>query len=302
MRIEWDPLDAAIATCLEGVVAIHEGGSSREVARGVFDMRWLADGPMFTIEHPGHLRWRRDGKIVEDEARVPQWNQEWLAGAVIAASGARFIAIDTDRGGSTRIAVETTSGPLFRPRLDGARYGGPKSVALSGNGARVAIAYDTDEAGRGIAVWDVDDQKLLDRTWAAQPIEREATAAIAFDHAGKRLAIAVPEVGIASLGAIRIDAGETYPRRLIGGVTAVALEDRGQLAAYAYREVPAGARGRLRFDYLATGAKGDVAIEILDTQTLEHELPDVVACAFSRDRRRLACLASTGAIEIVPVP
>jgi hypothetical protein len=45
-----------------------------------------------------------------------------------------------------------------------------------------------------------------------------------------------------------------------------------------------------------------VLVDILDTQTLESELPDLVALAFSRDRRRLACLSSTGAIEIVPVP
>ena len=72
--------------------------------------------------------------------------------------------------------------------------------------------------------------------------------------------------------------------------------------AGARRGGPPGARGRLRFDYLSPNAKGPVAVEILDTQTLEHELPDIAAMAFSRDRRRLACLASTGAIEIVPVP
>ena len=101
---------------------------------------------------------------------------------------------------------------------------------------------------------------------------------------------------------IRPNVSEIYSREVPGGHTAVALEYRGDLVAYAYRAVPAGARGRLRFDYLTPAVAGPTRVEILDTQTLEVELPDVVAMAFSHDRRRLACLASTGAIEIVPVP
>ena len=49
----------------------------------------------------------------------------------------------------------------------------------------------------------------------------------------------------------------------------------------------------------ATKPKGDIR---LDTLSIDPELPDLVAVAFSRDSRQLACLASTGAIEIVPVP
>jgi len=283
-------------------VTVHEGTTTREVARDVFDMRWLADGPMFTVEDRGFLRWRRDGALVDEHQRVPRYNYQKLVGAVIASSGARFVALDGQVGYSPVATVANVAGPIFQLRVDGARSEGPRTVALSGDGSRVAIAYDTVEAGRGVAVWDVDDEKLLDRTWAAQPIDREASAKLELDLTGKRMIAAVPEVGVGSLGAIRIDTGEIYPRRLLGGVSAVAIELRGQLAAYAYREVPVGARGRLRFDYLSPNAKGDVAVEILDTQTLEHELPDIAAMAFSRDRRRLACLASTGAIEIVPVP
>ena len=302
IRIEWDPLDTDVATCVAGVVTIHEGSKTREVARDVLDMRWLADGPMFTIEDRGFLRWRREGAIVDEHLRVPRYNYQTLVGALIASTGARFVTFDAQAGYSPTATVANVAGPIFQLRVDGARYNGPTTVALSGDGSRVAVAYDTDQAGRGIAVWDVDDEKLLDRTWAAQPIEREAMAKVELDLTGKRLVTGVPEVGVASLGAIRINAGEIYPRNLPGGVSAVAIELRGQLAAYAYREVPPGARGRLRFDYLSQNAKGPVAVEILDTQTLEVELPDIAAMAFSRDRRRLACLASTGAIEIVPVP
>lgn len=301
-RIEWDPLDAAIATCAGGVVAIHDGPRVHELVRDALDMRWLADGPIFTIDARGYLRWWRDGAVVDEHLRVPDYRHHGLMGAVIAAGGARFVAFDGVRGAAPSLSVASRAATVFRPRLDGARDGGPTTAALSGDGKRLAVAYDTDQAGRGVAVWDVDDEKLLDRTWAGQPIERGACAVLALDHAGKRLATAVPEAGVASLGVIRIAAGEVYPRRMLGGATAVALEDRGHLAAYAFREPPAGARGRLRFDYLSPAPKGDVVVEILDTQTLEVEMPDVVAMAFSRDRRRLACLASTGAIEIVPVP
>jgi len=302
MRIEWDPLDAAIATLVNGVVTVHEGAIAREVTSGVYDVRWLADGPMFAIDTRGSLRWWRDGKLVDETLRVRETG-DVLLGAVIAADGERFVALESPgRFGVPMPVVASRAGTLFRPRLEGVRWAGPQIAALSGDGTRLAVAYDTEQAGRGVAVWNVDDQKLVDRTWAAQPIDRSAVATLALDLTGKRLVTAVPEAGVPSLGAIRIGAGEIYPRKLLGGVSAVAIELRGQLAAYAYREVPAGARGRLRFDYLSPNAKGDVAVEILDTQTLEHELPDIAAMAFSRDRRRLACLASTGAIEIVPVP
>ena len=118
---------------------------------------------------------------------------------------------------------------------------------------------------------------------------------------GARLAQALPDPSPA-LGVIRVNTGEVYPRQMTGGATAVAIDRSGELVAYAYREVPAGARGRLRVDYLDPKAKGGVLVDILDTQTLESELPDLVALAFSHDRRRLACLSSTAAIEIVPVP
>jgi hypothetical protein len=220
-----------------------------------------------------------------------------LGGASIAAGGERLVAVHK----AGMIGVESRSGHVFSPQIDGAPYAS-SSATLSGDGTRVAIAYVTEQAGRGVVVFDVDRRRMLDRTYAAQPIDRMASVKLAFDHAGKRLALALPEIGVPALGVIRVATGDVYPRTMPGGATAVALEFRGNLVAYAFSQPPPGARGRLRFDYLDAKVRGDVAVEILDTQTLESELPDLVALAFSHDRRRLACLSSTGAIEIVPVP
>jgi hypothetical protein len=292
MRIEWDPLDVAIATLVGGVVRIHEGTSVREHSRDVLDMRWLADGPILTIDHDGRIRSFRGDDVIE--GREIRYR---LGSVSIAAGGERLVAVNT----SGMIAVESMTGHVFSPRVDGAPYTSSTAM-LSGDGTRVAIAYATEQAGRGVAVFDVDKGTMLDRTYAAQPIDRTASVMLAFDHAGKRLALALPEVGVPALGVIRVATGEVYPRTMHGGATAVALEFRGNLVAYAHPQPPRGARGRLRFDYLDAKAKGEVVVDILDTQTLESELPDLVALAFSHDRRRLACLSSTGAIEIVPVP
>jgi hypothetical protein len=292
MRIEWDPLDVAVATLVGGVVRIHEGADVHEHSRDVLDMRWLADGPILTIDQNGRIRSFRGTDVIEGRQIGYR-----LGGASIAAGGERLVAVHK----AGMIGVESRTGHIFSPQIDGAPYT-DASATLSGDGRRVAIAYATNQAGRGVVVFDVDQRRMLDRTYAAQPIDRVASVKLAFDHAGKRLALALPEVGVPALGVIRVAAGDVYPRTMPGGATAVAIDRNGELVAYAHREVPAGARGRLRFDYLDPKARGGVLVDILDTQTLESELPDLVALAFSRDRRRLACLSSTGAIEIVPVP
>ena len=72
---------------------------------------------------------------------------------------------------------------------------------------------------------------------------------------------------------------------------------RGVIAAYGYRTAP-----RLRFDYLSPDAKGAATVDVVDTLWLDSEVPDLVALAFSADSRRIACLASSRAIDVVPVP
>ncbi|CAN5613270.1 hypothetical protein BH11MYX1_BH11MYX1_57770 [soil metagenome] len=296
MRIEWEPLDLAILTVSGTTARTHRGAIVTEVASNVLDARWLADGQIVTIDRTCDLRWSRDGTVTAHRVG----GRASLVDATLSADGGTYATTD-ERGA---IYVEDWLGGLpFHPSLPGAVLDGrTASLALSGNGARLAVGYDTEQPGRGVAVFDLEHRKLVERTWQAQPLARSARMALAFDHAGKRLAQGMPEEGVPALGVLRIKKGERYARTRIGGAIAVALEDRGNLVAYAHRVPPPGARGRLQFDYLQAGVKGGEIVEVLDTQTLESELPDLVALAFSRDRRRLACLASTGDIEVVPVP
>jgi hypothetical protein len=306
MRIDWDPLDVAVATLVGGVVRIHEGTSVREHSRDVLDMRWLADGPIMTITTHDHVMWTRDDRLIADHPRGSRYLQtrSRLIEATIAAGGERYAVIETrgDVVGFT-LAVETVPPrEIFRHAAGALDQDYRSSLAISGDGRRVAIGFVLVGSGRrGFAVFDVDSSTALDRGWSEPAVDKQRLA-LDLDYRGARLAQALPDASPA-LGAIRVGMIATPPaRHSIGGATAVALDRTGELAAYAYREVPPGARGRLRFDYLDPQARGEVLVDILDTQTLESELPDLVALAFSRDRRRLACLSSTGAIEIVPVP
>ncbi|MFT3691527.1 MAG: hypothetical protein QM831_00185 [Kofleriaceae bacterium] len=292
IRIEWDPLDASTATLIDRVVRVD----GIELCDRVFDMRWLGDGQIMTFSDDNMVRWWKDGV---DIARSHRGSGGLPIRAVISANGDRIALV-----GTTLVEVEVVPARrIFHEWLDGhdARLG--LSVELSGDGTRLAVGYIAggENRGRGFMVYDVDRGKLVDRNFFPHAVGLEDLLGLALDYPGKRLAQAVPEP-VTSLGVIRVDTGEIYPRRMPGDATAVAMDRSGELVAYAYREPPDGARGRLRFDYLDRAAKGGVLVDVLDTQWLECELPSISAMAFSHDRRRLACLSLTGAIEIVPVP
>ena len=304
MRIEWDPLDAAIATCLDGVVHVHESGDVRKHAHDSLDMRWLADGVLLTIDVHGRSTSMRDGTVLEQRTRVPDFRAMRLFDATIATGGDRFVAIDKAEDYTFFDISVVTIPPrtIFRPKLPELDSLERIRTAISGDGRTLAVGYLAKPSrSRAFAVFDIEDQRLVDHGVSPAVANPQARHVLELDYAGHRLVQAVEDAGPA-LGAIRIGRGEQYPREMTGGTTAVALERNGELVAYAFRAVPEGARGRLRFDYLSPSREGSVAVEVLDTQTLESELPDLVALAFSHDRRRLACLSSTGAIEIVPVP
>jgi len=135
-----------------------------------------------------------------------------------------------------------------------------------------------------------------------QPGRANAPQLFAFDQTGTRIAHAVPDA-VPSWGVTRLDVEDRdLVKSVPGGANAVALDRGGQLAAYAYAKPPEGARGRLRIDYLSPEPTGNATVDILDSLSIEPALPDIVALAFSRDSRQLACLASSGAMEIVPTP
>jgi len=119
MRIEWDPLDVAIATLVGGVVRIHEGTSAREHSRDVLDMRWLADGPIMTIDTSNRLRSTRDGKLTSEYVREWNYDRSELVAATIAAGGDRFVAQEYRRDMELSNLMVETIPPrrLFVPRL-----------------------------------------------------------------------------------------------------------------------------------------------------------------------------------------
>ena len=99
-------------------------------------------------------------------------------------------------------------------------------------------------------------------------------------------------------GVIRLDREGPYPLAGPGGARAVALDDRGVLAAYAY----ATGDKRLRVDYLSRYVRGAPVVEISDTLWIDPDAGELVALAFAPDSRRIACVDASGAIDVVPVP
>lgn len=290
-RIEWDPLDASTASLVDGVVTVD----GRVLCRDVHDMRWLGDGQIMTFDRENLVRWWKDGAGVARQV----YRDGAPSGGIVAANGGRFVAIY-----DSSFRVHTVTGhEVFHQTFHEVDYASGVSVAMSGDGRRLALGYITrgEVRGRGFMVYDVERGTLIDRSFTPHAVDLNDTLALELDYAGKRLIQGIPEPAKGP-GVIRLDTGEIYPRQMPGDVSAVAIDRTGELAAYAYREPPDGGRGRLRFDYLDRAAKGAVIVGVLDTQWLDCELPVISAMAFSRDRRRLACLSLTGAIEIVPVP
>ena len=174
------------------------------------------------------------------------------------------------------------------------------SAAISGDGAIVAIGYRSKRgtSWREFVVIEVATDDLLDHGFARSSDPRKPLL-LALDATGDRLIVSGSNE---SLGVIRVGRGDSYLRHDASGAIAIALDDSGNLAAFGFVQAPEAAHGRLRVDYLSHVADGVPTVEVTDTLWIDPALPDVVALAFSRDSRSLACLASNGAIEVVPVP
>lgn len=79
-----------------------------------------------------------------------------------------------------------------------------------------------------------------------------------------------------------------------GGAQAVALDDRGLVAAYATG--PA-----IRLDYLDAAATGPRLVAVTESLAIDIELAEITALAFDPTSRMIACVSSTNAVDIVPV-
>jgi hypothetical protein len=318
-RLAWAPGDSGLVSYRDRLVQLHDanGRATRELAsERIYDVRFCDDGKIIALDDRGSVTFKRDGELVAqthfrlgDLVRSPH-------AASMSANGERYVAISERDifvvqlvGGEKPERIWTLHAKSYGVGLGDTRSVGQQpsrvGIEMSPDGRLVAIGYIG--GGRAWIVIEVETDQFLQRADSrADPpkvVGRVATPQLfAFDHAGLRLAHAVPD-RVASWGVTRLESDDREMAKTVpGGAVAVALDRGGLLAAYSYDKPPEGARGRLRIDYLSPAETGPATVETIDTLSLEPDLPDIIALAFSRDSRQLACLASTGAIEIVPTP
>jgi hypothetical protein len=313
-RLDWAPGDSGLVSYRNRSVQLHDaaGRATRELAsERIYDVRFRDDGRIIVLDDRGSITFKRDGELVEqthfrlDAFRAPH-------AASMSSNGERYVALtDTEifavqlTGGEQPMRIWTLHAKSYGITFGDVRRPQPSRVGIemSPDGRLIAIGYPS--GGRAWIVIEVETDQFLQRTISSHEGVKgrvNAPQLFAFDFAGKRLAHAVPDEG-PSWGVVELESeARELARTVPGGALAVALDRGGSLAAYAYAKPPESARGRLRIDYLSPADGGAATVEAIDTLSIEPELPDVIALAFSRDSRQLACLASTGAIEIVPVP
>ena len=315
-RLDWAPGDSAIVSYRNRLVQLHDatGRATRELAsERIYDVRWRDDGQIVVLDDRGSVTFDREGALVQqthfriDPMRTPH-------AASMSANGDRYVALGEAELFAVQLEGErperiwTLHAQSYGMSLGERGYRTSSTrvgIAMSPDGRLVAVGYPG--GGRSWIVIEVDSDRFLQRSTIRMDAARiggkaNAPQLFAFDYAGTRLATAVPDPGMC-WGVTRLEVEDKeFARTVPGGAHAVEVDRGGLLAAYAYAKPPDGARGRLRIDYLSPEAEGAATVETIDTLSIEPELPDVIALAFSRDSRQLACLASTGAIEIVPTP
>jgi len=355
-RIEWAPDGARVLVCRQGAIRIQrlDGAIVSELAprrvrlgtaprrgepgsmvdAGYLDARWLSDGRIVAVDELGMpVQFTMHGVQYGDP--VPSPNPCHQLYADVAVSGKAYVTIDEWR------PVVCSTAP-DHPRLwsywsQSNRCGLPsqasiRSAALAADGRRLALGYQgAEESGWVVIELSPPEQPERSGTWREEVIDRGAIAledgpewrplAFAFDRAGRRLAILLPERQVSGIGVIRLGAPGAEPREpremremretrepremretraMLGGATSVALDERGVRAAYAY---PAGAsEARLRVDYLAPATKGPRVVESHDTVWLEPDIGELCALAFEPGGHRIACLGEDGRVAVVPVP
>ena len=280
--------DSASAASIAGDGSRLAIVSLSDVAYGEQVGVWSADGERVWILKPGRLGIEpevgRTTAMLSDDGRLIAIGYEARASGQVGPAG--WWGFDDVVPGS-----EASATPGGSPR-GGGIIGGGRSF-----GER---APQTGSApGRGWLVIELASEEPVDRHFV-EVARDDGPMVFAFDRRGRRFAHASPE-RVDDIGAIRIGRGDAYERNRPGGARCVAFDPHGVMVAYGHSQPPAGARGRLVVDYLSRTAAGTSMIEIVDTLSIDPGV-DVAAVAFSPDSRRIACLGSDGALEIVPVP
>ncbi len=324
-RLDWAPGDSGLVSYRDRLVQLHDadGRARRELAsERIYDVRFREDGRIIVLDDRGSITFKRDGELVEQTHFRIDANRLPIA-ASMSGDGDRYVALSEGEvfavqlGGARPERIWTlhaqSFGVLLGERTQSAKVG----IEMSPDGRLVAIGYT--QSSRAWIVIELATDQFLQRSTVKleekrpvmpygmrpmpnQPGRANAPQLFAFDQTGTRIAHAVPDA-VPSWGVTRLDVEDRdLVKSVPGGANAVALDRGGQLAAYAYARPPEGARGRLRIDYLSPEPTGNATVDIIDSLSIEPALADIVALAFSRDSRQLACLASSGAIEIVPTP
>jgi hypothetical protein len=326
-RIEWSPDCTRVLACQRGELGIHTLDGSRTALgdRAILDARWGSDDAIIAVDARGWPEHYDRRGIPSGRFREASNRSIGLYdSAAIAAGGSAYVALSQHH-----VFVGSTADREQLWWLD------PNEHAVHYSQNRIAGALSTDASVLALGFEIRDYSELLRRPDAPTRCQRGllvlALAAtrhgpsrwvrateldrrysdivgdggplrFAFDkgrYSRRRLAIA-PPAGEAGAGVIRVDKREAYVPGRPGGATAVALDDRGILAAWAYRT--GVAERRLQIDYLAPEPKGAPVVEIQDTLWIDPDLDDLVAIAFDSSGRRIACLGADGNVEIVPVP
>jgi len=301
-RIEVSPAGERLLVVGDAGITVRDARAPHAVqatlARRVLDACWRSDASIAVVAGAAieHLSLELVVELTVPLEAQRSYRDVPIARASFGRGGIGFVA-DQWRG-----AVYDASGQRTWT-ADYTTYNGElQGFALSDDGKRVALGYVVGPLrGRGWLVADVKSGKILDRKLDQFPEATKRPMSFAFDRTGKRMIRAWPDA-VPDGGAIRIDRGEVYARPRPGGAIACALDDRGVIAVYAYPVAPTGQRGRLRIEYLDADAKGPVDVAVTSVLAIEPDLGDLAAIAVSPDRRSIACAASDGTVEIVPVP
>ncbi|MBA3540622.1 MAG: hypothetical protein H0T79_13510 [Deltaproteobacteria bacterium] len=298
-RIEWSPDSTRFLARLgDDRIRLHAADGSLLRSMGTaLDVRWAGE-LVISLDDRSTLRWHGPHGVV-DQRRTNTGS--YAAPVACFARDVERIAFTTDRGD---VGVVTFDASVWA--LDRKRHVLPPelTVVLSPDGARLAIGFESDApVGRGFVMFDLATDTVLERGFIELPTRLDAPMSFAFDRVGARCAPCHPEQ-VAGLGVLHVGHGKVgqQPRHHPGGVTAVALEPLGMIAAYAYADAQPGTAGRLQFDFLSPDPPVGSSVEVHSTLVLDVALPDIVALGFDPTSRWLACLASTGEIEIIVVP
>lgn len=289
----------------DGRIRMHgaDGALIRPMGKAL-DVGWSSDGAsVISIDDKATVRWH--GPVgVERQIRLPHgYNAKRGAFAPTVLKVAYITRATHEQRHLVHVAVAAIHDKpgagravVIEPTKHGIRDE-ISEIAMSPDGEHVALGWRTPTE-RGIAVFEVARDRLVVReayrveTEAAAPIER---LTFAFDAVGSRLAFALPERGAMHGGIFELARGDgERPPIHAGGAHAVALDARGLIAAFA--------RGReLVFEFLAD-VRDAASVRVESTLAYAPNLPDIIAVAFDPTSHWLACLATDGTIDVMPVP